>query len=100
MHEMLVGLEVSNSDVYSQYRAAMMPILVAYGGDFGVDFVVSEVLRSPVNTPINRVFTIYFPSQTAADSFFADSQYLKVKAQYFVAAVRHTTIIASYEKNA
>ena len=37
MYEMLVGLEVQNSDVYLAYRAAMMPILETYNGSFGYD---------------------------------------------------------------
>ncbi|MDE1348459.1 DUF1330 domain-containing protein [Vibrio aestuarianus] len=98
MYEFLVGLEVSNDEVYSDYRSAMKPILKSFGGSFGFDFVVSEVLLSEVDDPINRVFTIRFPSQTAAEAFFSDSEYLKIKAQYFDASVSHTTIISSYEK--
>lgn len=100
MYEMLVGLDVSNSEIYSQYREAMKPILITYGGSFGFDFIVSEVLRSQVEVPINRVFTIHFPNQKAADDFFSDTEYLKVKMQFFNASVNHTTIIASYERDA
>ncbi len=99
MYEMLVGLEVSNNEIYAQYRAAMKPILSAYGGAFGFDFIVSDVLLSQVDVPINRVFTINFPSQEVADKFFAHPDYLQAKSQYFVSSVRNTTIIASYEKN-
>lgn len=98
MYEYLVGLEVSNDDVYSNYRAAMKPILTSYGGKFGFDFIVSEVLRSEVDKPINRVFTIRFPDQSVAENFFTDSEYLKVKEQLFDTAVSHTTIISSYNK--
>lgn len=98
MYEMLVGLELSKPDVYTQYREAMKPILVTYGGDFGYDFVVSEVLISQVEEPINRVFTIHFPDQLKADAFFSDSQYLLAKEKFFDASVRNTTIIASYHK--
>ncbi|MDC5707657.1 DUF1330 domain-containing protein [Vibrio europaeus] len=98
MYEFLVGLEVSNSEIYSEYRAAMKPILKSFGGGFGFDFVVSEVLLSEVDERINRVFTIQFPNQKVAEAFFSDSEYLKVKAQYFDASVSQTTIISSYEK--
>ncbi|MBW3695271.1 DUF1330 domain-containing protein [Vibrio sp. T187] len=98
MYEFLVGLEVSDNDIYADYRAAMKPILTSYGGKFGFDFIVSEVLRSEVDAPINRVFTINFPDQATAESFFSDDQYLKVKTQYFDASVVHTTIISSYNK--
>ncbi|AZZ98622.1 DUF1330 domain-containing protein [Pseudoalteromonas sp. R3] len=99
MYEYLVGLEVSDDEVYSQYRAAMMPILVRYRGGFGFDFIVSEVLKSETDKPINRVFTIYFPSKEVADEFFSDPDYLEVKARYFEASVAHTSIISGYEKH-
>ncbi|MCE9684685.1 DUF1330 domain-containing protein [Shewanella sp. AS16] len=99
MYEMLVGLEVSDNETYAQYREAMKPTLARYGGGFGFDFVVSEVLLSQVEVAINRVFTINFPSQNAADDFFSDSEYLKAKSQFFATSVLNTTIIACYEKN-
>lgn len=99
MYEFLVGLEVSDKGAYSDYRAAMAPILSAFGGGFGFDFVVSEVLLSKVDTPINRVFTIHFPNKTISENFFSDPEYLKVKAQFFDVSVSHVTIIAGYEKD-
>ena len=99
MYEMVVGLELSDSGVYGQYRAAMKPILSGYGGGFGYDFEVSRVLLSPGDVPINRVFTIYFPSPDAADRFFTDPDYLQCKARFFDASVVNTTIIARYEKS-
>ncbi len=98
MFEYLVGLEVTNNQIYTQYRNAMTPILEQYGGGFGYDFVVSEVLKSTVDVPINRVFTILFPTKQSADRFFSDDSYLAVKAEYFDSSVAHTTIIAGYEK--
>ncbi len=99
MVEMLVGLDVSNNEIYAEYRQAMKPILTQYGGAFGYDFVVSKVLLAQVTEPINRVFTINFPNESAMNSFFSDPEYLQVKDQYFTRSVRHTTIIASYEVN-
>ncbi|TMP32054.1 DUF1330 domain-containing protein [Pseudoalteromonas rubra] len=98
MYEYLVGLEVTDDEVYGQYRALMKPILGRYQGGFGFDFIVSEVLQSETDEPINRVFTIYFPSKDVADDFFCDPDYLKVKTRYFEASVAHTTIISGYEK--
>lgn len=98
MFEMLVGLEVSDNEVYAQYRAAMKPILTRYGGSFGYDFVVSDVLLSEVDVPINRVFTIRFPTQSTADEFFSNQDYQGVKSQYFVKSVSNMTIISSYHK--
>ncbi|MGF1720799.1 DUF1330 domain-containing protein [Vibrio kyushuensis] len=98
MYEFLVGLEVTDNAVYTQYREAMKPLLSFHGGSFGYDFVVSEVLLSQVDVPINRVFTINFPNQATADEFFSNDEYLQVKERYFNESVQNTTIIASYEK--
>ncbi|EAR61344.1 hypothetical protein MED92_11474 [Oceanospirillum sp. MED92] len=46
MYEMLVGLEVTDDQIYQSYREAMRPILEFYGGEFGYDFRVSEVLKN------------------------------------------------------
>ncbi len=97
-YEILVGLNVLDDDLYSQYRAAMKPILIRFGGGFGYDFRIAEVLLSEVNKKINRVFTIHFPSKTDMESFFSDEEYLKVKEQFFIKSVGDTTIISSYEK--
>ncbi|WP_444937391.1 DUF1330 domain-containing protein [Microbulbifer sp. JMSA002] len=99
MYEMLVGLDVSNDDVYQVYRDAMRPILESYGGSFGYDFRVSEVLKSESNFKINRVFTIRFPSEQIMNDFFSSPKYMAVKKKYFELSVLSTTIIAGYEKH-
>ena len=38
--EILLALEVSDDSIYQQYRDAMTPILVSYGGAFIYDFKV------------------------------------------------------------
>jgi uncharacterized protein (DUF1330 family) len=100
MFEMLVGLAVTDSDIYEQYRSAMKPILAQYSGDFGYDFRVAEVLKSPTDAAINRVFTINFPSEAHMNDFFSDEGYLEVKQAYFTRSVANTSIIASYDKPA
>ncbi|WP_330961023.1 DUF1330 domain-containing protein [Photobacterium sp. 53610] len=100
MYEMIVGLDVTDDEVYSNYRHAMKPILSAYGGSFGYDFQVSEVLLSQVTEPINRVFTIRFPNESRKNEFFTDQDYVKVKEQFFSKSVRYTTIIARFESDA
>jgi uncharacterized protein (DUF1330 family) len=74
MFEMLVGLEVSNNDIYDQYRAAMTPILNRFGGEFGYDFKVSEVLKSEDNEEINRVFIIRISDEQSKDAFFNNDE--------------------------
>jgi len=98
-YEILVGLNVLDDCKYSDYRAAMKPILSNYDGHFGYDFKVSEVLISEGNTDINRVFTINFSSKEQMEGFFSNPQYLLVKEKYFVDSVGSTTIISSYEKD-
>lgn len=92
----LVGLNVVDDNMYSDYRTEMKKVLVKYEGSFGYDFRVSEVLKSKVDHPINRVFTIEFPNKEKQSSFFTDPDYLDVKRTYFVKSVADTEIIAEY----
>jgi uncharacterized protein (DUF1330 family) len=52
--ERLVGLYVTDEEMYKKYREGMLPILEAFGGGFSYDFKVSEVLKSEVKEKINR----------------------------------------------
>ncbi len=96
--ERLVGLYVTDEEMYQHYRDVMYPLLKQYGGDFGYDFKVSEVLKSKVDQPINRVFTIYFKNEESLTNFFADEHYLDVRKKYYEPAVSATTIISKYQR--
>jgi len=96
--EMMVGLSVKDDDVYTQYRAAMKPLLELHGGGFRYDFKVSEVLKNEEGRPINRVFAIYFKDKEQMEKFFSHPDYLVIKARFFEASVEATTIISSYER--
>ncbi len=96
--EMLVGLQVSDDQTYSQYREAMTPILKRFGGGFRFDFKIAEVLKNETDNPINRVFIIYFADKLNKDSFFSDPEYKKVKERFFEKSVKATTIIAEYAR--
>jgi len=85
-HVRLVGLEVRDEAGYARYREAMAPILASYGGAFGCDFVVARVLVGP-DPRINRVFTLVFPDRDRRERFFADKEYLAVRARWFEASV-------------
>tara|TARA_R110002167_G_scaffold125911_2_gene306416 strand:+ start:1697 stop:1993 length:297 start_codon:yes stop_codon:yes gene_type:complete len=93
----VMGLNIYNDDIYALYRQEITPILKSYGGKFGYDFKIAEVLKSRTKNNINRVFTIEFPTETAMDKFFNDPTYIKVKNNYFDAAVDAKTVIATYE---
>ncbi len=94
--EMMVGLQVKDDSVYSQYRAAMKPLLETYGGGFRYDFKVAETLKSATPDPINRVFAIYFKDQQSMEEFFSHPEYKKIKQEFFQKSVDATTIISSY----
>ncbi len=97
-YEMMVGLSVTDDELYRQYRDAMAPLLARHGGGFRYDFTIATVLRSASEHPINRVFAIYFGSKTAMDHFFADPDYLTIKARFFARSVAGTTIFGAYER--
>ena len=96
--ERLVGLFVTNDDLYQKYREKMYPILQRYEGDFGYDFQVSEVLKKETNEPINRVFTMHFKTEESLNGFFADKNYLHIRNTYFEPAVSAVTVISTYPK--
>lgn len=90
----LVALRVTDLATYALYREAMTPILLAYGGDFGCDFIVAEALRGVDDPGVNRVFTIAFPDHATKERFFADELYLAVRAKFFAPSVVGTQILA------
>ena len=96
-YELLVGLHVSDNEMYARYRAAMTPLLEAAGGHFRVDFTIEDVLKGPQDPAINRLFVISFPSERASDAFFADPDYVAAKDKFFGASVDRVEIIAAYE---
>lgn len=97
-YEMMVGLNVKDNDVYTEYRAAMKPLLVQAEGGFRYDFMVSETLKAESGDDINRVFAIYFGDKLKMESFFSNPDYLKVKEEFFERSVVSTTIISQYER--
>lgn len=97
-HELMVGLTVTDDTVYRQYREAMAPLLAAHGGGFRYDFTIDQVLKSSSDHPINRVFAIYFGSKEQAAAFFANADYLAIKARFFQRSVAGTTIFGSYDR--
>lgn len=96
--ERLMGMYITNEDMYNNYRERMTPILKSYGGGFSYDFKVSEVLKSDVKEKINRVFIIYFQNEESMNHFFSDIDYLTIKEKYFTSSVSDITEIAKYEK--
>ena len=95
--ELLVALNVTDAQSYSDYRAEMTPILHRHGGQFGYDFKIAEVLKTEADAPINRVFTIRFPDDGSRSAFFSSEEYLEVKARHFERSVSDTVVIATYE---
>ena len=100
-YEIVMGIHVSDDEVYAEYRKAMMSILERYGGAFRWDFEVSGVLITPSESDrdgasINRLFVIRFPDRAARERFFADPGYAEVKKRYFDRSVTFKSIIAEY----
>ncbi len=98
VYEMLVGLHVTNDEMYQTYREKMTPVLVECGGGFGYDFRIAEVLKSQADHEINRVFTIYFPDKEAMRQFFSAESYKAIKAEFFEPSVASRTLIAEYNR--
>jgi len=96
-HEILVGVQVKDSDMYRRYREAMMPILERMGGEFRYDWDVAKVLKSAVDKPMNRVIVIRFPDSLTKQAFFNDHGYKRAKVEFFEKGVETSTILAAYD---
>jgi uncharacterized protein (DUF1330 family) len=97
MIEILVGANVVDPAMYTEYRAQMTPLLEAYGGSFGVDVLVAEVLRAPEPVRFNRLFTMRSPSVERMDTFFAHPEYLAVRKRLFEPSVSEIHQLARYQ---
>lgn len=97
-YEILVGLNVTDDELYQKYRDEMTPILKTYGGGFRYDFLIEKVLKTDSESKLNRVFAIYFESEEAKNEFFLNAKYLQVKEKYFTPSVSGTTTIAKYNR--
>lgn len=94
--ERLVGLYVTDDEMYKRYRENMTPILKTFGGGFSYDFKISEVLKSESVKKINRVFIIHFKDEKSMNLFFSNKEYLSIKQRYFVSSVLEVTEIAKF----
>jgi uncharacterized protein (DUF1330 family) len=97
-YEILVGLNVTDDELYQKYRDEMTPILKTYGGGFRYDFLIEKVLKTDSESKINRVFAIYFENEEAKKEFFLNDKYLQIKERYFKPSVSATTTIARYNR--
>ncbi len=97
MIEILVGLNVLDSDGYQAYREAMTPLLTNVDGHFRYDFTIAQTLKSETDHKINRVFVICFPDFESKEELFNSEAYKKIKQQFFEKSVKSTTIISEYE---
>ena len=95
--ERLAALSVVDQDVYTEYRAAIRPLLDELGADFRFDFVVSQVLRGEGAERTNRVFVLRFPDRAAKVRFFGDPRYAVIKQRLFDPSVGSIVVIAEYE---
>jgi len=97
-HVHIYGLKVDDEPEYTRYREAMTPIFTRFGGRFGFDVRVSEVLKNEAGGSINRLFSMRFPSASAAARFFDDPDYLAVRARLFVRAVSAVVCLAKFDE--
>jgi len=96
-YEMMVGLLVANTAIYTQYRAEIAPLLEAESGVFRFDFEVARTLKSEADHEINRLFLLRFPNREAKERFFANPQYVEIRSRLFERAVRGVTILSEHE---
>ncbi len=94
--DMIAALSIADQDKYAQYRDEIAPLLKAAGATFRYDFEIAQTLKSEAGHDINRVFILRFPDRMAKESFFANPQYLEIRARLFEPSVRRMTVIAEH----
>jgi uncharacterized protein (DUF1330 family) len=98
-YETVVGLNVNNDEIYDQYRLSISPLLKKYEGGFRYDFKINETLIAEESKEINRLFLIFFKNKDLMNSFFSESEYLKIKEEFFTNSVSSIAIISEYERS-
>ena len=93
----LVGMNITDPELYAEYRRQMTPLLETHGGSFGVDVWVREVLRSPAEEPINRLFTIQFATEERLEAFFSHPEYRAIRSRYFDPSVAYFAELGRFE---
>ena len=96
--DLIVVMNVTDPAGYDRYRAAMKPILARYGGSFRYDFLIGQTLASASAHAITRVFVLSFPEKDAEAAFFANPEYLAVRAKHFAPAVDGFTVLGEIER--
>lgn len=96
MIEVLYGVEVEDDDGYTQYRAAMSPVLARHGGSFTFDAKVAQLLRPDEGATLNRVFTLRFPSEARMRAFFQHPEYLEIRGRLFDSSVSQVRQLGKY----
>ena len=96
--ELLIGLQVDDSETYRHYRSEIKPLLDSAGGAFRYDFEIARTLVNGSQYEINRVFVLAFPDAEAKARFFADPSYRAIRSRLYETSVAGTTIIAEYTR--
>jgi uncharacterized protein (DUF1330 family) len=95
--ERLAALSVVDENTYTEYRAAIRPLLDEVGADFRFDFAVSAVLRGDGAGHANRAIVLRFPDRAAKARFFDDPRYATIKRTLFDVSVASVVVIAEYD---
>jgi uncharacterized protein (DUF1330 family) len=95
-NEVLIGVRVIDEAGYARYRAELAPLLERHGARFILDVRVAEILRAPLPTACNRLFAIRFPSPRHHDAFFADPDYVALRARLFEPNVSEMVRLGDY----
>jgi uncharacterized protein (DUF1330 family) len=95
-NEILIGVHVIDEAGYAKYRAEMTPLLEAHGGRFVLDVRVAEILRASSPAAFNRLFVMRFPSARVRDAFFANPDYMAIRARLFEPSVSEMVRLGDY----
>ncbi len=97
-YQILLGLNVLDSEKFEDYCSAMERLVARHDGELCYDFKVPDFCLADRHKTINRVFTLSFCSKEKMEAFFSDREYLKTRGRHVLKSIGSDQVIFGFEK--
>ena len=95
-YQLLVGLNVLDDKILSEFHASIKPLLANYDGEYCYDINAPSTLITKRHTNINYAFTLSFASKEKATMFLADKDYRKVRGRHVLKTFSSEQVLFGY----
>ena len=93
----VLGLSVTNQEMYQEYREKLDPVLKEVGAKVILDVEVGNVRINPTETNFNRLIFIKFNNAESMKLLNEHPTYLSLKNSLFVPSVKQTVPLAKFD---